>query len=122
MLIDTDAGTVTFKADTTLSLDQLWGLIDLLDEDIDSDINRALRSLTAAPVHPSIDEIGRVPANEVMAVVPVRSQTTSKYYIVAVFADGSYACSCPDWIHRRSKEPYSSPCKHMMRLHYSLDF
>lgn len=110
MLIDTDDKTVTFKAGETLTLDELWALIDILDE-----------PLTSLFPEADLDE-GRIPASAIYRIYVVPSQSKSYTYAVVLFVDGSWACSCPDWVHRRSKEDTASPCKHILRLHFAQVF
>lgn len=108
MLIDTIAQTVRFNEGEVLDLDGLWALVSLLEIDAPEPTG----SITITPI-----PAGYVRESDIVGIVEVASQTSRYLYSVVVFADESYACSCKDWIYRRSVMPFNSPCKHILRVH-----
>ena len=46
----------------------------------------------------------------------VQSHTTNKVYATVYLEDGSWACSCPDWIYRKHQDGQN--CKHIIRLYW----
>jgi hypothetical protein len=106
MIIDTDEKLVIFRADEVLTLDELWALIDLLEPGL----------LDAPDVE--VQEV-RPPSEYIRYIYEVPSRNSTNVYAVVNFNDGSWACSCPDWIHRRSDSPYLNPCKHIFAKHMS---
>jgi hypothetical protein len=104
MIIDTDEKTVVFPGYTKLTVDQLWALIDVLDP---FEMEHG-------------DEDGRVKQSDICHIYEMPSQSRRGTYALVQFADDSWACSCPDWIHRKSKSPYNDPCKHIFRQYYIL--
>jgi hypothetical protein len=111
MLIDTDAQTVIFPGYTKLTVDDLWRLIDILDPFGMDDEDEPT---------PEPAPEGWITQDDVVRVFSVQSQTSFHVYAVVLFKDGSWACSCPDWLHRKSNDPFNSACKHITRLHFSL--
>jgi hypothetical protein len=101
MILDTDAKTVTFVKPQTLTLAQLWSLIELLDDDVEDD------------VEDDAAEFGRHNI-DITGIYQIDSDTHLKVYSVVGFEDGTWACSCPDWVHRRSLD--GTNCKHIRRL------
>lgn len=110
MIIDTTAKVVSFK-DETLTLGQLWSLIELLDDEVDDDED-VLAKLSG--LNPG--EYGRT--NPVAyRIAKVSSSQRDYVYCVVEFEDRTWACSCPDWLHRRSIN--GTNCKHINRVRWS---
>lgn len=101
MYIDVDAKTVTFVAGTTLCLDQLRAITAILD-----DGHKAPLALGPVDSRPGMDHVRRIKL--------MSSDSRRAPYVVVQFQDGTMACSCPDWIHRRSIE--GTVCKHILRF------
>lgn len=104
MIVNLEDGTVTFTFSETLTVDQIYALLDLLEVDDDE------------PCHLEICEDCREKDNWVYpkAIYQTRSDNDMrKYYAVVVFEDNTWACSCPDWIHRKSLD--GGMCKHIRR-------
>jgi hypothetical protein len=110
MILDTDAKTVTFVKPQTLTLAQLWSLIDLLDDDVEDDADVLLK------LSNNIAEFGRHNIG-ITKIYQVDSDTRLTVYSVVEFEDGTWTCSCPDWVHRRSLD--GTNCKHIQRLSYT---
>jgi hypothetical protein len=110
MILDTDAKTVTFVKPQTLTLAQLWSLIELLDDDVEDD---AALSDVLVKLSNNAAEFGRHNIG-ITKIHLVDSDTRLKVYSVVEFEDGTWACSCPDWVHRRSED--DTNCKHIKRL------
>lgn len=115
MILDTDAKTVTFPAGATLSLTQLWAIIDVLDDDIQAEINLGLRD-----EEPYLCPAHQVPADAryLRHAYEIASDTRPYVYATVKLTDGTWACSCPDWVHRRSLE--GECCKHIRRIGWLL--
>lgn len=108
--------TVTFASQTTLTLDQLVALTALFEYVKPGPVvvmNNSLTASTDDPVTPGVTLRGPVKAIYTVA----SSADRDVEYVVVQFEDESYACSCPDWIYRRSMSWYSDPCKHILNLH-----
>lgn len=93
MLIDTDLKTVTFKDGETLSLDNLWTLIEILDEPLE---------IEPEPYRPRLMQY-------------VDSDSNIVQYLVVQLRDGSWICSCPDFT-LRHKDDSGDMCKHIRRV------
>jgi len=99
MVIDLETRSVRFVAGETLTLDQLYSLIDLMDDgEYDEPEDECCDG-----AHPEWVVVERV--------VLVRSETSMKQYAVVRFDDGTWACSCPDWTCRRAYR--GENCKHI---------
>lgn len=106
MYVDIDGQTVTFTAGTTLTVDQLYALLDFMQVDVDDDES----------CHLEICQDCREKDNWVypQELYFVRSDTQPKVYRVAHMEDDTWACSCPDWVYRKSK--VDERCKHIYRV------
>lgn len=114
MILDIEKKTVTVNG--TLTLSQLWGIIDILDDDIDSDVNRLLRSVLP---HDEVElaepmSFERAVFSNIEGIHLALSDNKDYSYVVVRFTNGTTACSCEDWIYRRSVT--FSECKHASRL------
>lgn len=109
MILDLEANTVIFEGYTKLTLGQLWSLIELLDDEVDDDEDLLAKlAEKTRPIHLPLRIYG------------VQSDTArNTMYCVVQFEDGSWACSCPDWIKRRSKVA-GTECKHIVRISWRL--
>lgn len=106
MYVDIDGQTVTFLANTTLTVDQIYGLLELLEVDVDED----------GPCHLDICQDCREKDGWVYprALHYVKSDTSHKIYRVAEMEDNTWACSCPDFIYRKAET--GERCKHIHRI------
>lgn len=106
MILNLEEGTVTFTFTETLNVDQIYALLDLMQVDVDDD----------GPCHLEICQDCRERDGWVYpeSLHFVRSDSSMKIYRVAHMEDDTWACSCPDWIYRKSK--VNERCKHIYRV------
>lgn len=98
MILDLKRKTVTFEGPTTLSLDQLWALVGVFDiDDISSIVD-------------DNPEAGRLDY-QVKKIREMKSFSGEGTYTLVQFEGDIWACSCKDWINRRSNNFES--CKHI---------
>lgn len=119
MILDLENKTVTLPAGGTLTVTQLWGILDVLDPDLEADVHLMLTDQVEFSAHDP--EKGRIDIRPIR-VYHVESDRRDHLYAVVSFTDGSWACSCPDWRYRRAPwleadankiiEP-GTPCKHV---------
>lgn len=109
MFIDFDTQTVVFLTNEVLTVDQLHALLELLEANVDPDVEDEL-------CHLEICEECRERENWVYQKMAyhVRSDSGAQVYSVVHMEDGTWACSCPDWIHRKSVT--GEWCKHIIRV------
>lgn len=100
MLIDTIDKQVIFRQDEVLTVNDLWVLIDLLDDSVQLEVK--------------LEESD--PLVGIKGIYERRSDILDYTYVVVVCEDDFMACSCPDWIHRRSV--WGDECKHIRGLRY----
>lgn len=98
MYIDLDGKAVTFITNTTLTLAQLWSLIELLDDEVDDDLD------VLAKLHPK--------GGPVFMCYIESFTTPGKDYLIVQLADGTWLCSCEDWT-KRNKYDSGETCKHI---------
>jgi hypothetical protein len=101
VLIDTIQKTVTFTYGETLTVDHLWTLVDLLDHE---NIEISLKEVPEVKDEPQFEKTYDVQSD----------RQPGLYYVVVEFPNGTWACSCPDWIHRHSST--GTHCKHIDRI------
>lgn len=122
MLLDLENKTVTLKAGGVLTLAQLWGIIDILDDDLDSEVNQMLRDpVTEEPIYTEPISFDRALFSNIKGVYEVVSDRSNFRYAVVHFGNGMTACSCEDWIYRRSTKPWGTSyaeCKHIRQLRW----
>lgn len=109
MLLDTDAKTVTFKAFETLTLDQLWSVIYILEPELDVPV---LTPQYWCEIN--LEETGRYIIEPAQIFRVQSDEHFGKEYAVVKFTDYSWACSCQDWYFR--KQFTGEYCKHMRRV------
>jgi hypothetical protein len=112
MRVNLDEKTVTFQAETVLTLGQLTSLVDIVNGKMSFDLNFSTESAIVTPD----PEAGRYfPVLEQMHLVESDNWKTSKVYCV-VRIGSEWACSCPSWTKRKSET--GEHCKHISRLTY----
>jgi hypothetical protein len=114
MIIDTTAGTVTLGEGEILKPGHINALLAAYNSLEGPTGLRVVAGPAPKPVVPG-------PKNAVTLDKQIRSASSSRYgvmYTVLRLSDGSYACSCPDWVHRRSHTP-GDQCKHIALARYN---
>lgn len=101
MNIDLTDKTVTFSFAETLTLEQLRLLVELLED------GEPEEDFDTPPL-----------AVELVRVFHTMSDTTLKIYTIVRLSHGEWACSCPDWVYRKSLK--GGWCKHIHRLYEAL--
>lgn len=104
MILDTRRQTVSFDGPVTLTVQALERLLETLNAASEFD------TVLGGP------EDGRLDL-AVRGIYHVESDNDSHLYTVVFFEDGSWACSCLDWIYRRSTN--DEWCKHIRRLRWT---
>ena len=107
MKIDPVKKTITFEEGVTVTSDQLRWLLSIVD---------GPAAGSGFPVEISVPKTPRPPD-----WVTLRKITTSvsrsgngHEYVQVLVSDGSYACSCNDWVYRKSNQRgVHSWCKHI---------
>ena len=115
MILDTDAQTVMFRAGEILTLDQVWSIIYILEPELDQPVEFTPKYWCEV----NLEETGRYIV-EPQRIFNVRSDSDwNTSYAVVAFTDYSWACSCPDWQHRRQFT--GEYCKHMNAVRALVD-
>lgn len=100
MILDTNSKTVTFKAGETLTLDQLWNIVYILEPD----------EPEAEPMPVPF------PLTRAHVIQQVRSDANwHHWYSVVQLLNGRWICSCQDFW-QRNKYDLKDTCKHIDRV------
>jgi hypothetical protein len=108
VIIDLEEKSVRFTMGETLTLDQLWGLIGLMGDDDEY----------GEPDWSLLDD--EEPQDWLPGwILPdriwiVESDVSLSQYCVVRLEDRTWACSCPDFLHRKFSQ--GKVCKHILRL------
>lgn len=114
MLLDTEAKTVTFKAFETLTLEQLWNIVYILEPEETVTPAYTFEYTSVYWCEINLEETSRY-IIEPEKIFEVESfGDWNKRYAVVKFTDRSWGCSCPDWQHR--KQFTGEYCKHMLHV------
>jgi hypothetical protein len=101
--INLDNKTVLFEEGVTVSADNLRWLLSLLD---------------GAPEMGTVELVPRTWSPPKLVTVErmthAKSYNTGQTYVQVRMSDGSLACSCPDWMYRKSNQNgINAWCKHI---------
>lgn len=102
MILDLDSKTVAFF-DEELTLAQLWSLIELMDDEVDTDED------VLAKLHPEPKLIFPV----YMRHITPESNYNGRYCVVQL-QNGHWLCSCADFYFRRKDN--GDVCKHILDI------
>jgi hypothetical protein len=112
MHVNLDDLTVTITGEVTLTLSQLRSLVEILEDELDvqlaDDFGDDFGDEVGDDYHPEWVNLAR----SYLAA----SDRSSHLYSVVLLEDGTWACSCPDWLYRRSV--LDGQCKHIYRTRW----